>query len=114
MEIDKFIQKDEIPADKIEYLQKEQHELRLLGKALKKPGHSLFSYNTSTGEIKKIEGEKQCAYFMGGTKEELKVTVEKHCIYGQALNKRNFIKHLTRYGYTILFDRVRNKSCHSE
>ncbi len=102
MEIDRFIQRDEIPADKIEYLQKEQHELRLLGKALKIPGHSLFSYNTQTGEIKRIDGERQCAYFMGDAKEELKVTVEKHCIYGQALNKRNFIKHLTKAGIKVI------------
>ena len=30
--------------------------------------------------------------------EKAKVVVEKNCIYGQALNKKNFIRHLVRRG----------------
>ncbi len=61
-----------------EQVQKQQQEFHLLGKTRRIAGFTLFSYNKETGDVK--------------------VVVEKNCIYGQALNKKNFIRHLVRRG----------------
>lgn len=85
---------------RIECQQKQKQEFKFVGKIKKNAGHTLFSYNVETKEIKPapikrtvlLTFENEVCY-----KEE--VSVEKSCIYLQALNERNFVKKLKKMGY---------------
>ena len=82
------LSKDDV---RIEQSIKQQQEYKLIGKARRKPGMTLFSYNTQTGEMKPAEIEKECAMtFDGNVSYKSKVKIEPHCIYGQALNLKNW------------------------
>lgn len=82
---------------RVEQTIKQQKEYKLLGKVLRKPGLTLFSYNTQTGEMKPAEMERTCAITFGGdVAYSTKVKVEQHCIYGQALNMKNWQKRVAR------------------
>lgn len=92
--------KDNLSGEQIEYLQKKQHEYKHTGKVRKVPGHTLFSFNRETKEIKPAQFEYKCALGLDGkVLTETRCTVEPNCFYEQALNKANFIKRLKRYGF---------------
>lgn len=59
---------------------------KLVGRARRVPGLSLFSLDTTTGEI--VNLGQDCK----------RIEMKKGCVYRQALNKKNFIKHLIREG----------------
>lgn len=89
--------------ERVEVSQKQKHELKLLCKEPLNRSHILFSYNTVTGEVKRAD-VCYCDTVDFTTQEPLfepRITVEKNCIYRQALNERNFIKILKREGYKI-------------
>ena len=87
-------QRDDV---RVEHTIKQQQEYKLIGKARRKPGMTLFSYNTQTGEMKPVEIEKECAMtFDGGVSHKAKVKIEPHCIYGQALNLKNWEKKVNK------------------
>lgn len=52
MKIDELPIKENLSRNQIEYLQKKQHEYKHVGKMRKIFGHTLFSYNQGTKEIK--------------------------------------------------------------
>lgn len=82
---------------RIEQSIKQEKEYKLIGKARRKPGITLFSYNTQTGEMKPAEIEKECTMtFDGGVSYKAKVMIEPHCIYGQALNMKNWEKKVNK------------------
>lgn len=88
----------------IELLQRKQHEYKLIGKVKKVSGHTMFSYNIQTGEIKVADVER-CDTILFTTKKPLvneKIKVEPNCIYEQALNKKNFVKKLRRMGIEVV------------
>ena len=63
----------------------------------------MFSFNLRTGDIKEAPIE-QCKDVDFITQKPLcngRITIEKDCIYRQALNKKNFIKRLKREGIII-------------
>ena len=84
-------------------LQKQKHEQVFIGSKRKVPGHTMFSFNTVTKEIKvaPVKQEVIFDYLTRAPKYNTSILVEKDCIYYQALNKKNFIKILKRYGYTL-------------
>ena len=87
----------------IEKLDKQKHELKFIGRQRKVPGHTLFSFNIKTGEIKKAPTERSKVIDFK-TMEPLfheRIVVEPDCIYRQALNKKNFIKRLLREGIIV-------------
>lgn len=101
MTIDKLT----LPKDddtRIEAQAKKQIEYTIVGSQQKVNGHTLFQYNLSTGEITiaKIKYCDTVDFLTGKPLENQKVEMEKGCIYRQALNKKNVIKHLRREGYT--------------
>lgn len=99
MKIDNLPVKEGKPDERIEYVQKQQQEYRLIGRARKTPGHTLFSFNRKTKEIKVVKVDEVCAPFQkGGAAVKEKVSVEPDCFYGQALNRKNFIKRLKKLG----------------
>lgn len=94
------VDNDKICKDQIEMLQKKQHEYKLLGRIRKIPGHTLFSFNTETKEIKPADMVR-CNTVHLMTRKPLKndrVNIEPDCYYEQALNKKNFVKRLIRRG----------------
>lgn len=52
MEIVPDLTKSNLSKNQIEYIQKKQHEYKLMDKKRKIPGHTLFSFNLKTKEIK--------------------------------------------------------------
>ena len=95
--------KDLAQETEMEILQKQKREQVIIGCSMKAPGHTMFSYNTVTKEIKvaPVKREAMIDYRTRTPKFKESIIVEKDCIYHQALNKKNFIKILKRYGYTL-------------
>lgn len=89
----------------VELLEQQRQEYKLIGSIRKVPGHTLFSFNVKTREIKPVKLVREASIGLDGNpvfKE--KITVEKDCYYEQALNLKNFIKRLKRRG---LIERVK-------
>lgn len=101
MEFFEYGKKDMVQETEKEILQKQRHEQVFLGSLRKVPGHTMFSFNTETKEIKvaPIRREAILDYRTRTPKYKESIVIEKDCIYHQALNKKNFIKILKRYGY---------------
>ena len=86
----------------VEVHQKKKQEYRLVGSIKRIDGHTMFSYNKITGEIKEAILEKyDTVTFYGKPIYPNRIKVEPHCYYDQALNKKNFIKRLKRSGMLI-------------
>lgn len=69
----------------------------------KLPGHTIFSFNIHTGEIKpaeiiSIEPEINPYGYVVSPKRTL-IVVELDCIYRQALNKKSLIRKLRKEGF---------------
>lgn len=91
--------KDNLSKEQVEYLQKQQTEYKLINRIKKNPGHTLFSFNRKTGEIKKAFIVYKVSLGLNGnpiTKSE--TVIEPDCYYEQALNEKNFRKRLKRIG----------------
>lgn len=80
----------------VETKKKEQEKKQeLIGTIRPHRGHTLFSVNKKTLEIKKAEFEKLDAAWTL-KKQNKKVVVEQDCIYIPALNRKNLIKKLKK------------------
>ena len=105
MEIDKIKQFNEEEKLKVEIQDKRKIEYKFIGSQKKVPGHTLFSINVKTGEIKPaaITIEKAVYNIFDRTviPGKVKTVIEKDCIYRQALNKKSLIKRLIREGVII-------------
>ena len=99
---------DQVQKEEMEILDRKKHELKLIGRQRKVPGHTLFSFNLKTGEIKKapVEHSKTIDYKTRKPLYHDRIVIEPDCLYRQALNKKNFIKRLIREG---ILDRTINK-----
>lgn len=83
----------------VELLEQQKQEYKLIGSMRKVPGHTLFSFNVQTGEIKPVKLVCEASIGLDGKpvfKE--KITVEKDCYYEQVLNRKNFVKRLKKRG----------------
>ena len=81
---------DKREQSRIEAQIKKQQELKLIGSMKKVPGHTLFSFNYKTGEIKPADVIRECAMgFDGLLVYKERIVVEKDCYYEQALNVKN-------------------------
>lgn len=98
MEIFEVIPKELRPKIEVAVQKKKEHEFKLIGHQRKVPGHTLFSCNLLTGEIKVAPVEKSTAvdFRTQQPTHRDRIVVEPHCVYRQALNKKNFIKILKR------------------
>lgn len=100
MNIDKLHVKDNLSGEQIEYLAKKQHEYKHIGKMKIVPGHTLFSFNVLTKEIKPAKFENEVSIGLNRIPiYKTKCVIEPNCFYEQALNEKNFIKRLKRYGF---------------
>ena len=70
-----------------------------MGNVKKVPGHTLFSFNILTKEIKPAKFENEVSIGLNRIPVfKTKCVIEPDCFYEQALNEKNFIKRLKRYG----------------
>ena len=84
--------------NRIETVEKTKNEIKYIGSTRLIKGHTLFSFNRETGEIRKASIKCVPIVTNDGIITKSEVVTEKHCFYDQALNKKNFIKRLNRYG----------------
>lgn len=96
--------KTEVKDQTEEVRQKEVHEEKPKHVGTMKPhrGHTLFKYNTNTGELTRAEFVEQEADYSrviegkNPTKNKV-VRAEEGCIYVSALNLKNAVKRLGKY-----------------
>ena len=87
---------------RIEQVIKNKNEFHLIGSQRKVKGHTLYAFNTVTKEIKVAPVERKVFFgFNGNITYKNELTVEKNCIYLQALNEKNARKRLIRMGYIL-------------
>ena len=87
---------------RIEQVVKKKNEFHLIGSQRKVKGHTLYAFNTVTKEIKVAPVERKVYFgFNGNVTYKNELTVEKNCIYLQALNEKNAKKKLLKMGYSI-------------
>lgn len=87
---------------RIEQVVKKKNEFHLIGSQRKIKGHTLYAFNTVTKEIKVAPIERMMFLgFDGAVIYKNEITVEKDCIYLQALNEKNARKRLVRMGYSF-------------
>ena len=99
-----IINKNEfLDKEKTEVSQKKHQEYRLVNSVKKNNGHTLFSYNKITGEIKEAEIVRSNTVDFSTKNPVFRdhILCEKDCYYEQALNKKNFIKRLKRIGLIV-------------
>jgi len=107
----KELLKDEFQDSQIQIVEEKQQrkEIKLIGQQRKIPGLTLWEFDRNTKEIKKAEYKKQDVILRtlkvasDDTVKSNKVVVNENCFYIQALNKKNAIKHLKRYGMLNIF-----------
>lgn len=99
MDIVPIITKDNLSKEQIEYLQKQKAEYKLKNKVRCVPGHTLFSFNQKTKEIKRASITNEVSIGLNGKPiMKTKTVIESDCYYEQALNEKNFRKRLKRIG----------------
>lgn len=87
---------------RIEQVIKKKNEFHLIDCQRRIPGHTLYAFNTVTKEIKVAPVERKVFFgFNGNMTYKNELTVEKNCIYLQALNEKNARKRLIRMGYIL-------------
>ena len=95
------IEKD-MDQHRTEQVQKKKNEFHLIGQERRVKGHTLFCFNLVKREIKVAPMNQD---IMLGLDDSViyknKVTVEKDCVYVQALNEKNARKKLIKMGYKL-------------
>lgn len=73
---------------------KQEKKKNFLGSLTVNKGHTLFSINLVTYELKKAKFEQE---YFDGKKNHKKVVVEENCLYKSALNAENFRRWFLNY-----------------
>ena len=85
-----------------EQVQKKKNEFHMIGQERRIKGHTLFCFNLVKREIKVAPMSQECVLGMDGSViYKNNVTVEKDCVYVQALNEKNARKKLIKMGYIL-------------
>lgn len=91
-----------VDAQRVERLQEKQQEYHLVGQVLKRAGHTLFEYNKKTHKVRIADIFHSAAITVyGNVQHETRCNANNECIYLQALNLKNAIRHLTKAGYAV-------------
>jgi hypothetical protein len=99
MEIEKLPILEHTDKTEMSIVEREKQEFRFVGKIMRKPGHTLFAYNTETEELSIVDIERKVSInFNGKATYSSKAIAQKGCVYVYALNKKNAIKHLIKSG----------------
>ena len=85
-----------------EQVQKKKNEFHLVGQERRIKGHTLFCFNLVKREIKVAPMNQEIEMGLDGSViYKNNVTVEKGCVYVQALNEKNARKKLIKMGYKL-------------
>lgn len=85
-----------------EQVQKKKNEFHLIGEERRVKGHTLFCFNEVTKKIKVAPMVQKVEIGLDGSViYKNNVTVEKDCMYVQALNEKNARKKLIKMGYML-------------
>ena len=96
MKLEQQKQDYDLSKNNVEIVDKKKNEIRYIGSQRPIPGLTLFSYNVSTGEIKKAPMKTTAILVGDGVSFKKEVLIEKDCIYLQSLNRKNFIKKISK------------------
>lgn len=103
MELDKLKTKDAVVVPKP---QKQEH--RFLGTVIRRPGLTLFEYNSKSKTVQVAEVNTQYSYRYNektkkvGVSSRTRVQVRDGCMYVQALNLKNAIRKVRKAGFEVL------------
>lgn len=103
MEIDKLKIKDAVIAPKS---QKQAH--RFLGTVIRRPGLTLFEYDSKSKTVREAEINTQHFYSYNAKRNTFSVSttsrvqVRDGCMYVQALNLKNAIRKVRKAGFEVL------------
>lgn len=103
MELDKLKTKDAVVAPKP---QKQEH--RFLGTVIRRPGLTLFGYNSKSKTVQVVEVNTQHSYRYNektkkvGVSSRTRAQVRDGCMYVQALNLKNAIRKVRKAGFEVL------------
>ena len=102
MNLTPHLQEKDIDELRTEQVQKKRNEFHLVGEERRIKGHTLFCFNEVTRKIKIAPMKQDIVLGLDGTAiYKNSVTVEKDCIYVQALNEKNAKKKLIKMGYKL-------------
>ena len=102
MKLTPHINEGDMDQLRTEQVQKKKNEFHLIGQERRIKGHTLFCFNEVTKKIKVAPMNQECMLGMDGSViYKNKVTVEKDCVYVQALNEKNARKKLIKMGYKL-------------
>ena len=100
MNLTPHLQEKDIDDLRTEQVQKKKNEFHLVGEERRVKGHTLFCFNEVTKKIKVAPMNQECMLGLDGSViYKHNVTVEKDCVYIQALNQKNAIKKPNKMGY---------------
>lgn len=100
MNLTPHLQEKDIDDLRTEQVQKKKNEFHLVGEERRVKGHTLFCFNEVTKKIKVAPMNQECMLGLDGSViYKNNVTVERDCVYIQALNQKNAIKKLNKMGY---------------
>lgn len=94
---DDFVKKSDI-----EHVENEKQEYKLVGRFRRTPGLKLFSYNSSSDELKELVHEKETLLKLNddGTSSDFssqKANIDSRNIQFESLNMKNAIKRVDKY-----------------
>ena len=99
MNLTPHLQEKDMDGLRTEQVQKKKNEFHLVGEQKRVKGHTLFCFNEVTREIKIAPMKQDIVLGLDGAViYKNSVTVEKDCIYVQALNEK---KKLIKMGYKL-------------
>lgn len=94
-----FFDKEQKPQTEIQVKKQQEHRYKYIGSILHRPGHTLFSVNTRTGEIKPAKYIQEAVIENPNSRSvrtRRKVVLEKDCVFIEALNEKNALKRYMR------------------
>lgn len=102
MNLTPHLQEKDVDELRMEQVQKKKNEFHLIGQEKRIKGHTLFCFNVATKKIKVAPIKQDIMMGLDGVViYKNSVTIEKDCIYVQALNEKNARKKLIKMGFVL-------------
>ena len=102
MKLTPHLQEKDVDELRMEQVQKEKNEFHLIGQERRIKGHTLFCFDVATKKIKVAPIKQDIMMGLDGVViYKNSVTIEKDCIYVQALNEKNARKRLVKMGFVL-------------
>ena len=102
MNLTPHLQDKDVDELRMEQIQKKKNEFHLIGQERRIKGHTLFCFNVATKKIKVAPMKQDIVLGLDGVViYKNSVTIEKDCIYVQALNEKNARKKLIKMGFVL-------------